>query len=294
MANEAPVPGSVGVEPLRCAGCGGLVPLGQGKTARCPYCHAETPIPEAYDALQRAAKSFAEDQVLARRLYGALGKPPGRIAEALGLGLETSARIGELAGGLIVGLALEHPFGVLLLMAAAYALGFPVAALFRVYYWIAGLPTAQPISPYRVLAVTTVVVALFVVVPLILLRRERAIAGVRRDVHASLAARLPEREGGPSLCRNCGAALDVPRGALGVPCTYCRADNLVALPQAWVERVRATEFKHFLQIDAALEAHRRASEAATGQVWMLAGAMLFLFPLVMAVAWLLVQAKISF
>lgn len=56
----------------------------------------------------------------------------------------------------------------------------------------------------------------------------------RRRLQAALAAKPPARPGGPAGCRQCGAPLDVGPGALGVRCPYCRADNLVALPRAWV------------------------------------------------------------
>lgn len=289
------MPEAIAVEPLRCAGCGALLALGRGKMARCLYCGADTPIPAAYDMLQRAAQSFADDRSLAAKLYGRVGKPPGKFAQAIGRGAEGSARLGGLVGGTLLWIAVENGFvGIPLVMAAAYALGFPVAGLIRAAYWVGRLPAPKELSPYMVLAWTTLAVVLLIALPAIVFRKERALDSVRRDIHASLAAALPERDGGPSLCRNCGAALDIPQGARGVPCSYCRADNLVALPKEWVSRVRATEFKQFLQIDGALESFRLASEVATQRMWTLALAMLFVFPLVMGLAWFLTAARISF
>lgn len=43
----------------------------------------------------------------------------------------------------------------------------------------------------------------------------------------ALGMRPPNRAGGPSRCRECGAPLDVPAAAMSVRCPYCATDNLV-------------------------------------------------------------------
>lgn len=288
-------PSNTAVTPFKCRSCGALLPLGDGRSVRCPFCNGETRVPAEYEATQRAAKGFAADTQLAAQLYGRVGKPPGRFARAVGRGAEGATNIGAAVGAIVLGLAADQPIiGVLMLMAAAYAFGFPVAALVRLSFWVLRKAPPGPLSPFPILAAATVLVVFGFGIPIVLRGKERALAGVRADIHASLAAALPERPGGPSRCRSCGAALDVPKGALGVPCAYCRADNLVALPADWVARVRATEFTRFLQIDSALEAFRRASENATEQLWKLGLAMVLVFPLVMLVAWLLDAAAITF
>ncbi len=61
----------------------------------------------------------------------------------------------------------------------------------------------------------------------------------RQRLQAALAAKPPERKGGPATCRSCGAPLTVESGALGVRCIYCGSDNLVALPPSWIANVGA-------------------------------------------------------
>jgi LSD1 subclass zinc finger protein len=286
---------NVAVRPLCCSACGALLSLGQGTTVRCPHCTAETRVPEEYGSLQRAARGYAEDRRLAESLYGRVGKPPGRFAMALAHGADDTVGIASVVGRVLLGIAGSHPgVGVLLFMATAYAIGFPIAAMIRAAYWLTRHPVPAHLSPYLVLGIATPAVVFLIGIPVVLLKREGLLATVRKDIHASLAAALPQRPGGPSLCRNCGAALDVPPGALGVPCTYCKADNLVALPASWVARVRSKEFHQFLRIDGALEAFRLASEKAREQVWMLTFGLVFAAPVVMLLAWLLTAATIDF
>lgn len=283
------------LRPLACARCGAVLALGQGKTTRCAYCGTDTPVPEEYATLQRAAQSFAADRNLARQLYGDLGEPPGWFVRAWGRGAKGSAEVGVFIIGGLVALTFESPLvGVPMIAAAAYALGYPVAALMRGVGWLAGGWLQGPLSPFLVLAVTTLVVTLLVAVPAVIFGKERALAAVRRDVHASLAAALPERPGGPSRCRSCGAALDVPDGARGVPCPYCKADNLVALPHEWVTTIQASEFHHFLRIDAALEAFREASRVAQESLWQLVFGLILVFPVAMGIAWFLDKLKFYF
>jgi hypothetical protein len=272
-----------------------MVPLGEGKTARCAFCHAETPIPDEYGSLQRATQAFASDRTLAEKLYGRLGRPPGRFARAIGRGAEGTTTVGANVGMILFALAVDQPFiGVAMMMALAYAIGWPVAGIVRGGNFVLGRPPLEPLSPYPILFAATLIALLLIGIPIIILGRERKLSDVRQSVHASLAAALPEREGGPCRCRNCGAALDVPNGALGVPCAYCKADNLVALPADWVALVRGRELQHFLQIDSALEAYRQASDAARDQMWKLGFAIVMVLPLVMVLAWFLTITKIYF
>jgi len=278
---------AVALRPLQCVGCGAALPLGQAKTARCRFCNAETPIPDAYLALQRSAKSFADNRTLAEQLYGDVGQPPGRFLRTWGQGAEGTARIGALVvGGLLAAVYIHPLVGLGCTLAAAYALGYPVAAAWHGVDWILGYPSV-PLSPYPVLLIAALVVVLLVGIPAVLFGKERALAKVRKDIHASLAAAPPERPGGPSRCRTCGAALDIPQGALGVPCVYCNTDNLVALPETWVTRLQASEFHHFLQIDAALDAFRRTAREANEELWLLLAGLVFSLPVIMLLAYVL-------
>lgn len=261
----------VRVAPLRCGGCGSAVPLGEVDRVRCAYCGVETPIPATHLGLQAAHRALAQNRGLARQLYGELGRPPSWLTRALGRGAGASVPYAaRVLVVLIVMTGSVPPLAVALFCAAMYALGYPVAAAIRLARAVSGVaPTSAPLSPFLVLPVTVGVLVLFVGVPYIRWRRELAIKDVRIDAHASLAASPPGRPGGPSCCRNCGAALDVPRGALGVPCVYCRCDNLVALPAEWVARVKARAHSGFERIDTALDAIRAAGGTAHESYWWL-------------------------
>lgn len=213
----------------------------------------------------------------------------------VGGSFDRTSRVGAIAGQVLVAVAmLPGGLGLLAIAGAAYVLAYPVAKLFRLAFVLAGTPINEPLPPWLILPLTLVVLVPFVGVPTIWYRRERELADVRLDVHASLAARLPDGPGGASLCHACGAALDIPRGALGVPCVYCKADNLVALPGAWVTKIRAGEFRQFLRIDAALEAFRMASERARERAWATALWSILVVPLVLVLAWLLAASHVTF
>lgn len=289
------MPDPVRLRPLRCGACGAHLLLGQGTAARCSYCGAETAIPDDYQAVQRAAQSFARDTQLARQLYGLIGKPPGAWANAIARGIDRSRGTAAGVGTLLLAFCVQiPPLGLGMILALAYLLGYPVSWLLRGALWIAHRPSNEPLSAPLVLLVTMVGLVPPIGVWLIRRRRDEALFEVRRDIHGSLAASLPERPGGPSQCRNCGAALDIPQGALGVPCAYCQTDNLVALPEGWVAHVRAHEFRRFLRIDDALDAYRLASAAAREQTFRLAFFWLLAFPAVVLLGWLLDQATIHY
>lgn len=284
-----------GVRPLCCCRCGAPVPLGSGRAARCAHCGADTEIPPAYGELQRAAQSFARDTRLAEELYGQIGAPPRAWEKAILRGVHRAR--GPLAGVgvLLAAIVLRMPpLGIPMMMAAIWVIGYPVSWVMRGAFWITGRPHNQPLDALGVLVVTMVLFVPPIGVWIIRRQRDEALTGVRRDIQASLAASFPERPGGASRCRRCGAPLDVPAGALGVPCTYCKADNLVALPPAWVAHVTASDFRRFLRIDDALDAFRSASEAAREQTWKLAFVWVLVAPAVLLVGWLLGKAPIHY
>jgi hypothetical protein len=272
------------------------VPLGEARFASCPFCRAETPIPELHLAAQRAARGFAADRKLAEQLYGRVGKPPGPIARAVSRGVLGAAHGGaKAAPWVLVLMLLVHPvIGFFMVTGVAWLLGYPVAAAIRAGFWIAHRSPPGPIPPLPILLLTTFLLAFGFGIPFVIVSRARALASVRAAVHAGLAASLPERPGGPSRCRQCGAALDVPKGALGVPCVYCRADNLVALSEEWVTLVRRTELGRFLQIDGALGAFRAASEEASRRVWQLGFGFLLAVPVVAFIAYALDVWKVTY
>jgi DNA-directed RNA polymerase subunit RPC12/RpoP len=261
----------VPIAPLCCVGCGAAVPLAEGASVRCAYCGAETPIPPTHLGLQAAHRAFAQNRDLARQLYGELGRPPSWLTRALGRSANASAPIALNVLVALVMITRKLPWlGIAMFCAAMYAIGYPVAAVIRLGWWLGGATRLDlPISPFVVLPIAVGVVAIFFGIPFVRWRREVAIKDARIGAHASLAATPPVRPGGPSRCRMCGAALDVPPGALGVPCVYCKSDNLVALPPEWVARAKASVHTDFVQIDTALDALRAAGGTAHESYWWL-------------------------
>jgi hypothetical protein len=285
---------NVAVSPLSCRSCGAVLALGTGRSARCSHCATETPVPDEYLEVQRAAREFAENLELARALYAEVGKPPGWLLRSLTAGVEGASRAGARAANTMLILLVHPAVSVPALTAASYALGYPVASLLLYAGVLRPVDLTRTYSTYIVLVVTALIVVALVGIPLVLIKRARELAPVRAAIHASLAAQPPEHSGGPSRCRECGAGLDVPPGALGAPCAYCRADNLVALPAQWVQHVRRTEFTHFMNIRSALDALRAAEARAHERYWQVVLSLLIVLPLVLVVGAILNALKIRF
>jgi LSD1 subclass zinc finger protein len=242
------------VAPLRCPSCSAPLPLGAGDVATCAFCNAQVPLPEAYRKLRDAESGDREDRATAEALYQKLGTP----SRALDAWVTFTA----LAGGAVLSVAVA----ILSICAALIFLAGFGLELFL--HWIAPLVGIDLIdrlgggTAYVVFAIGMVALVLF---PMWLSGYLRTSGEIRKTLQASLAARAPERPGFPSTCRACGAALDVPPGALGVRCAYCRADNLVALPAAIVNAAGARhEDFHRSIVDAADRAKALRSEARAG------------------------------
>lgn len=219
-------PASPSVEPLRCPTCGAPVPLGDADIVPCVACGAQVPIPAPLRELRRAEREDRGDRAEAEALYKKLGTPPSALLRAwvavfvLGAGAVVAAMSVIIAiGGIflifvVVGLELA-------LHGLAGPLGIDLIDRFGGGWTYAGFATAA------------LVLGVF---PMWLTQYLQDSGELRLKLQANLAAKAPQRPGFPSTCRECGAALEVPAGAYGVRCAYCRADNLVLLPAAWLAR----------------------------------------------------------
>jgi hypothetical protein len=269
------------LKPLACAKCGGPVPLGEADRVPCPYCDAEVEIPAEHRALRRAAKKRADAEAALGEIYARVGKPPGLVLRAWG----------SAVGGAVIALGkaatvflwiwwkiLEFTFEaaksaddikwVLLVLAIPFAAAFGllggVAWCVRAAGGRLGVDLIDVWSvPYAFLAVAAGVYVL-AAAPLALFRYGESFARVRQRIQASLAAAPPRTPGGPALCRQCGAALTVGVGELGVRCAYCRSDNLVALPARWVRRVR-DKAKTFYKDARAADSEEKRTRAEAWQ-----------------------------
>jgi hypothetical protein len=196
------------VEILRCAACGGAVPLGDGESVRCPFCAVEVAIPAAHRALRDAERADAATRGNAEAYYARLAAPPRPFIRAL-------ARPN-------VSLAFVLLSPVLLIAAMIAGMVVMWIAAHVVHEDFTDLHSPKWNDVYRA-AITSVALVGFVLLGALGRRYARA----RTLLRTALAAKPPERPGGPALCRACGAPLVVPAGALGTRCTYCRADNLI-------------------------------------------------------------------
>lgn len=242
------------LEPLRCPACSAPVPLGTGDVATCAYCSAQVPVPEAYRKLRDAECEQSADRAAAEHLYATLGKPSGALDRWVAL---------TTAGASVV-IAIAY---VILSLSAVLSLlaGFALGIVLHLIAPLIGIDLIDRLgggTAYTLFAVALVALVLF---PRWLNGYLHASGEIRKRLQASLAARAPERPGFPSTCRLCGAALDVPPGALGVRCTYCQADNLVAIPAAVVSAAGARQQRfHRSIVDAAERARVLRAEARAG------------------------------
>ncbi|HTJ42879.1 MAG TPA: hypothetical protein VL463_12335 [Kofleriaceae bacterium] len=241
--------------PLRCPSCGAPVPLADGDVATCVFCKAEVPLPQELRALRDADQQGRADRAEAEALYRSLGKPPSTILRAW-------VGAAELFAGALAGLLM------LLFWLSSATIVLSGLLLELVLHWIAPLVRIDLIdrfgggTTYAGFVVAVVMLGLF---PKWLVGYLDQSAKIRVSLQANLAARPPERVGFPSTCRECGAALAVPPGALGVRCAFCGSDNLVALPREWlaVAGARQAHF-HASIVDAVAQARALRADARRG------------------------------
>ena len=229
-------PQAPAVEILRCPSCGGAVPLGDGDSVRCAFCGANVPLPPAHRALRDAQRADAATRGRAQASLARLASPPGLLFRMLGSAWLSWASI------------LLGPFFLIGAMLAGFG-------LVRVAEWtqreiFAELHPKKWVDLIEAI-VSSALLALFVLLGSLGQRYARG----REKLRATLAAKPPERPGGPALCRECGAPLLVPSGALGVHCTYCRADNLIVPVRGAAEGQGADQRKvRRAMVEAAQEA----------------------------------------
>ena len=223
------------LEVLRCGQCGAPVPLGDGDRVPCPGCGAQVEVPEPYRVARAAARLDAEGQALCARL----GAPPGTLQRMLASGVYIWVFLFLLP-------FLLRPLGAI----AHLLLLDPIAAILHVRLAdVLGAGTYGAVYGAAVFAI---------IAPLAIIGSHgRRQVRARRALQAGLAAKPPATPGGPALCRCCGAPLAVPPGAAGVRCSYCRADNLVALQPDWVASAKVGSATLRTQIADAADEDRK-------------------------------------
>jgi DNA-directed RNA polymerase subunit RPC12/RpoP len=246
------------LELLTCGQCATPVVLADAESVRCPSCGADVAVPAAHRAAFAATRRDQVARAEATALYAQLGAPP-RALRAIGLMFDPSGAVRPLRGsqhlllrlvGWYYGWALIVVAPLAMLLLAIVAVNLTMRAVGAHYH--ANVMDTLPSATRDWLQLPAAFAAMLIGTALGVYGRRRAIS--RQRLQASLAARPPTRAGGPSACRLCGAPLSVPADARGVRCVYCGADNLVALPPAWLARVGADVGR----LDGAIEEASRA------------------------------------
>jgi uncharacterized Zn finger protein (UPF0148 family) len=230
------------VDILRCKECGAPVALGDGDHVKCPFCAADVAIPAEQRDLRDAVRADAAARTRAAELYAEVGTPPSLFLRVFTVVTPLTLTL--------VGVPVLAVGSLVLYQTTASALG---RALFHV----------EILDVYSETTGFLASMALGFAVALLLLvlgayGHRRGVS--LREVQAGLAMRPPEREGGPATCRVCGAPLTIPNDADGVMCDYCRADNLVRVPEGWIAKARSGTKKLASAIEEATDAFRAEVE----------------------------------
>lgn len=210
------------LEPLKCSSCGGSVPLLEGDSFPCPYCAQELSVPPEYSAWRLRKKENIEADQRLFHLHESLGKTP-RFWER---GLAKVQSFGCFGGCLVSIVVLQ--FG-----------GYLLAAEFGILEWLLKDSNPNPDGISSGLATTAVLLPYFIPMVLILLwiaHSHRKVITLS-SMQGKLTANPPVHPGGPSGCRSCGASLEVKSGEASSSCFYCGTLNLVALEEAWIQRL---------------------------------------------------------
>jgi LSD1 subclass zinc finger protein len=259
---------SAALEPLRCPSCSAPVPLGEGDAVACPFCDATVAIPESIRRVRALHRVAEADRARVEALYRGLGEPPGPML-----------RFWTASGGLVLAILRGGTW-----ISALTILGAPL----WLHDWLLDRAPALGFDPVDVLgpllfaALGALALHLLVVAPFIYGTWRNATGSVRNRLSASLAARPARLPGAASTCRQCGAPLSVPPGALGARCDYCGADNLVRLPPEFVKRWARDDLARHAHVVSAVEAEQGVVRQANRRA--LRGALVGLATLVASTA----------
>jgi len=231
------MPGEPKLKPLACPQCGAAVPLGDGATARCTYCSIDVPVPPEYIALRDDAKTRVRDRAQLDRLYAEASRPPSGLVRgfaAIGKGVTVGglAAGALIVAGTIIGVLIREQDLMTAAISALLMVPLAIPAFLEMMFHLVGARSYDLVDGLGAFAgvLPGLAVWLLVAAPLLISSTCRGALATIIRLRMRLAAGRPVQPGGPATCRGCGAALDVPPGALGVRCSYCETDNIVAIP----------------------------------------------------------------
>lgn len=236
------------VRPLHCAQCGAAVAPGDGSFAECTYCGARTAVPASHLSAQRLKRGARDTNELARVLLKKLGPKPWWLREGAG------ADVAKVPASQFMLLGVTLPL-------VSWFLGIVVDIIVCRVLWLRGVKDWQRPQPQLLVMPVAAGVVLLIAFVIVYVRNAKMRHALRRETRAGLAAAPPFRTGGPSLCRGCGAALEVIPDTTSVQCAYCGVDNLV-LRSAWIAKAAEQEGRTLAHLDDAFDALQRNSYAA--------------------------------
>lgn len=286
------------LKPLTCSTCSAPVPLGEADDVVCPSCGARQPLPGEYRTFRAARRLSAEDAKTLEALAADIGQadPVWKkvlvwVGYAVGgvtcVVLAVGALLGAIAGLVVASKADDSTIVTVIVGLCAIAAGLAsvpfvgevlVRALqynFDVGYTLAtGADTQLEIDLW-----VGAGLYLLGIVPLGIAWRTQESLKAVNALRAQLSAQ-PSLKGGALGCRECGAPLTVPEGALAARCVYCGTDNLVAVTRADADVARSKAGKLRRAVREALDAHRetQADDRRTMATVLVLG--VFLVPIV--------------
>jgi phage FluMu protein Com len=216
------------IKPLRCSNCNGQIPLLRKPEIKCPYCLKINKIPTRYLEALASRESFERRQRQAKQLIEKLGKPPTTF-ECLISELNEKAFLASFVCslGVILGLVQMLIF-------------YPLDWFYSGFY---NINMSDVISSATPALISTIASFFLAIIPFAFLYYFRRKVLSLKHLKVALAARSPQKSGGPSTCRFCGGPFEVAPDAVGITCPYCQTDNLLHVPDEWLRETRDTSIK---------------------------------------------------
>ena len=212
------------LKPLICSNCKGLLPLEKTEWIACPYCAKKNSIPGSYlDAILTRA-SLNRHKSKLHEIRDAVGRMPTFFETVISYFPDSLV---FFLFALFI-MFFQHYLNMLLF--------YPVS----LYYKKQLLQSFYDFSNPMVLAfMKAAVLYVLLSIPFAFIYRTKRKISVLGPLQLSLAAGAPAIPGGPATCNNCGGALLVKHDSHIVACAYCETENLVGLPEKWLQTARS-------------------------------------------------------
>jgi len=243
---------------LTCKNCGTPVPLQSGKLQKCFACGTENELSDEFVNLQQSQAQFNKSAQKSESMLKRISSPPSvflRVWTAVSNFLFTVLGMFYTALTVITGLA------GMVALAMLYILIYKLAPALGENY-------IDTIGAGRVYFICTLVLSVVIVLPMVLSGYFKDIVQLKSILQGSLSLKFPETGKGYGNCRGCGAPLQLKSGDIYIRCPYCETENLSAVPEKWLEKVKNFTNWHFKTIDEAINKEQKfKKESRSNIVW---------------------------